>query len=311
MNPGTKPELAVLGAINIDLVLPVDAIPLPGETVLGGGLSRFGGGKGANAAVAAARAGANVSLVGAVGSDEYGPLALEELRAEGIACGFVEVNLDDSTGVALILVAPGGENIVAVAPGANACLSPKAVRKAFVDLLPGPACVLASTEVPVEAVLAAAEHARSAGVTFLLNAAPVRVGLEAALAYGPVVILNRSECAQLATLVGGGGVDIERNASSITAATGSSVVVTLGAEGVLVVTPGAEPLPIRTGAIPAVDTTGAGDTFSGVFAARVAMGDRLDDAAATATVAASLSVRAWGARTGMPTAEEIVAASGF
>lgn len=310
-----RPAVAVVGAVNVDLVLPVGQIPKAGETVLGGRLSSFGGGKGANAAVAAARAGAAVSLVGAVGHDDYGRSAIEELTREGVECRTVAVAPDDATGVALILVSPGGENVIAVAPGANSSLRPADVRRALRSV-PGVGCVLASTEVPVEAVLAAAEEAHAAGVPFVLNPAPVRDGIQAVLEHGPIVTPNRSECAQLAALVGArlpraaGDEEAVSAARAIVGLTGSAVVVTLGEDGAMVLEPGAEPLAVPARSVEAVDSTGAGDTFNGVIAACLASRLPLAAAVARAATAASLSVRSWGARTGMPSAAEIDSATG-
>lgn len=299
-----RPSVGVVGAINVDLVLPVGSIPGPGETVLGGRLSRYGGGKGANAAVAAARSGVAVSLVGAVGDDDYGRVALDELAAEGVDCSLVAISTDEVTGVALIMVSPGGENIIAVAPGANSSLTPQAVGESLRSA-PGLGCVLASTEVPLEAVLAAAQAARDAGTPFVLNPAPVRDGIEAVFDYGPIVTPNRSECAQLAALIGSQSPDVVGDARTIAAATGSPVVVTLGRDGAVVISAGSEPELVEALPVHAVDSTGAGDTFNGVIAACLASRRPLPEAASTAAVAASLSVRYWGARTGMPTWTEV------
>lgn len=298
------PSLAVVGAVNVDLVLPVDEIPAPGETVLGGRLARFGGGKGANAAVAAARAGSSVALIGAVGDDDYGRLALKELMADGVGCDAVLRTADETTGVALILVASGGENVVAVAPGANSSLEGATVRRAL-GRLRSIRCVLASTEVPLDAVCAAADGARSAGIPFVLNPAPVRPGVEAVLEYAPVVVPNRTECTQLAALVGRAGADAVADATSISGLTGSAVVVTLGKDGAVVVEPGRPPEYVAALPVEAVDATGAGDTFNGVLAAGLAAGMGLAGAARRATIAASFSVRSMGARSGMPSAKEI------
>lgn len=303
------PSLAVVGAVNVDLVLAVGGIPAPGETVLGGRLDRFGGGKGANAAVAASRAGTRVALIGAVGDDDYGRVALQELMSDGVGCDTVVQTADETTGVALILVAPGGENVVAVAPGANGSLDGAAVRSAL-GRLPSLRCVLASTEVPLDAVSAAAEQARNAGIAFVLNPAPVRPGIETVLEYAPVVVPNRSECAQLAAQVGRAGPDAVADATTISGVTGSPVVVTLGKDGSVVVEPGRPPEHIAALPVEAVDATGAGDTFNGVLCCGLAAGMGLAAAARRATIAASFSVRAMGARTGMPSAGEIDGAGG-
>jgi ribokinase len=306
----------VVGAINVDLVVTAGRLPGPGETVLGGRLATHGGGKGANAAVAAARAGSSVVLVGAVGADENGRTALDELRAEGIDVSAVAVLEDAATGVALIVVDPAGENQIAVAAGANMALTAEQVRTALRAALPGAGCVLVSTEIAGEAVTAAVEAATAAGVRCVLNPAPVTAEVAAALSYGPLLTPNATESIELAALLGSphaptssaDGDVATAAARGIAARTGAPVVVTLGGDGALVLEAGrdVEHVPPRPAAVR--DTTGAGDTFNGVLATRLARGDRLADAVRLATVAASLSVAHAGARDGMPAAAAIDAA---
>jgi ribokinase len=295
-------SVVVLGAVNVDLVVTVDRLPAPGETAVGPGVDRYGGGKGANAAVAAARAGADVALIGAVGSDDTGRTALDELRAEGVGVDAVAVLEGMTTGVALIVVDTAGENQIAVGAGANAGVTPDAVRAALVDALPAAGCVLVSTEIPVGAVTVAVEMATAVEVPCVLNPAPVLPGLAGLLVprpgrHGPLLTPNTGE---LAALAGPGPVGVR--AVGLAARTGAPVVVTLGAEGVLVVGPdgGVEHLPAHPATVR--DTTGAGDTFNGVLAAYLATGAALHDAAHAANVAAALSVGHTGARAGMPTA---------
>jgi ribokinase len=303
-------KVVVIGAVNGDLVVAVDRLPGPGETVVGPGVARHGGGKGANAAVAAARAGAAVSLVGAVGADDIGREAVDELRAEGVAVDAVEVLDGVPTGVALIVVDAAGENQIAVGAGANARVSREQVRTALADALPEAGCVLVSTEIPVEAVAAAVEVTTAVGLPCLLNPAPVLPGLAGLLVprpgrRGPLLTPNVGE---LAALVGPGPTGVR--AVGLAARTGTAVVVTLGGDGALVVGPGGELEHLPPHPITVRDTTGAGDTFNGVLAAHLAADADLMDAARAANVAAALSATRSGARAGMPTAAAVAAALG-
>jgi ribokinase len=300
--------VVVVGAVNVDFVIAAQRLPAPGETVVGPRVERFGGGKGANAAVAAARAGADVTLIGAVGDDDTGRSALAELRADGVGIDGVAVLDGVSTGVALIVVDAVGENQIAVGAGANACVERDQVRAALVDTLPDTDCVLVSTEIPLPAVAVAVETAVAVGVPCVLNPAPVLPGLAGLLVprpglRGPLLTPNAGE---LAALTGPGPTGVR--AVGLAARTEAPVVVTLGAEGALVVEPGGlvEHLAPRPSTV--CDTTGAGDTFNGVLAAQLAAGVALLDAARAANVGAALSVGHVGARVGMPTAAAIKAA---
>ncbi|MDT0351179.1 PfkB family carbohydrate kinase [Pseudonocardia charpentierae] len=300
-------RVVVVGAVNVDLVVAAERLPGPGETVVGPRVEHFGGGKGANAAVAAARAGADVLLIGAVGADDTGRAALDELRGEGVRVDGVAVLDGVPTGVALIVVDAAGENQIAVGAGANAGVERDQVRAALVDALPHTDCVLVSTEIPLAAVVVAVETATAVGVPCVLNPAPVLPGLAGLLVprpglHGPLLTPNVGE---LAALTGPGPTGVR--AVGLAARTEAPVVVTLGGEGALVVEPGGmvEHLPPRPTTV--CDTTGAGDTFNGVFAAQLAAGAGLLDAARAANVAAALSVAQVGARGGMPSAELIAA----
>jgi ribokinase len=300
-------RVVVVGAVNVDLVVAAERLPGPGETVVGPRVEHFGGGKGANAAVAAARAGADVLLIGAVGADDTGRAALDELRGEGVRVDGVAVLDGVPTGVALIVVDAAGENQIAVGAGANAGVERDQVRAALVEALPHTDCVLVSTEIPLAAVVVAVETATAVGVPCVLNPAPVLPGLAGLLVprpglHGPLLTPNVGE---LAALTGPGPTGVR--AVGLAARTEAPVVVTLGGEGALVVEPGGmvEHLPPRPTTV--CDTTGAGDTFNGVFAAQLAAGAGLLDAARAANVAAALSVAQVGARGGMPSAELIAA----
>jgi ribokinase len=304
-----RPTVVVVGAINVDLVVVAARLPGPGETVVGGGLQTYGGGKGANAAVAAARAGAAIHLIGAVGADDTGSAALAELAAEGINVENVAVLAGESTGVALIVVDDRGENQIAVGAGANAAVSADHVRQSLRRVLATAGCVLVSTEIPADAVAVAVEEATSAGVACVLNPAPVLPVVADLLPLGPIVTPNESELRDLVVLLGAGsGGSSADDAAQVVARSHCPVVVTQGGAGVLVVD--VETHRQQVPAPPAVvrDTTGAGDTFNGVLAARLAAGDDLATAVPVAVAGASLSVTQIGARGGMPTLAAIESA---
>jgi ribokinase len=280
-------RVVVVGSVNADLVVAVDALPGPGETVAGGRFARWGGGKGANQAVAAARLGASVALVGAVGDDAFGDDALRELAAEGVDVSGV-ARVGAPTGVALIVVDASGENQIAVASGANAAVTVPAAP--FKD-----AIVLLGHEVPDAAVVAGAE---AGGRHVILNPAPARDIDPCVLAVRPILTPNASEAAQLT-----GERDPEAAARALAARTGAPVLVTLGADGALLLDGDAERIPAPR--VDAVDTTGAGDTVNGALAAELAAGRELRDAVRFALAAAALSTTAEGARGGMPRREEV------
>ena len=288
----------VVGSVNADLVVSVRRLPRPGETVSGGTFARYGGGKGANQAVAAARLGARVAFVGAVGADDLGDEALSQLAAEGIDVS-AAVRLDEvATGVAVIVVDARGENQIAVASGANGALSGEMVGAALQHRVEEDArgVVLLGHEVPEEAVLAGAYAARAAGWTVILNPAPARPlpdGLD-----GVLVTPNAEEARALT-----GEQDPEAAARALQELTDAPVLVTLGARGALLLAEEVERLaaPVVT----PVDTTGAGDTVNGALAAELAAGRDLRDAVRFALAAAALSTRAAGAREGMPRRDEV------
>src|SRR5215218_9448021 len=259
-------RVIVVGSVNADLVVRAERLPAPGETVTGGRFSRHGGGKGANQAVAAARLGARVAMIGAIGDDDLGQEALALLAGEGVDVAAV-ARCTAPTGVALIAVDAAGENQIAVASGANAELDPEAVERAV--RAAGPGAVLLGHEVPEAAVLAGARAARGPVV---LNPAP-----------GPVLTPNAGEACELT-----GEREPEAAARALAARTGAAVLVTLGAGGVLVLD-GGETWRLPAPRVDAVDTTGAGDAFNGALATALAEGGDLGSAAAFAVAAAALS----------------------
>jgi ribokinase len=284
--------VVVIGSINVDLVVTADHLPAPGETVLGGSFAVHDGGKGANQAVAAARAGARVTVIGAVGADEHGERAVAALAAEGIDVSRVRRHDDEPTGVALIVVGPRGENQIAVAPGANAAVE---LSQDDLSTIAASDVLLVSHEVPPAAVLGGVRAAREAGNIAILNPAPARALSADLLALGPILTPNEHEL-----IVAIGNDDTAAALDELANRNAGPVVVTQGPAGALLaVGAGRE----RFDGYPApevVDTTGAGDAFCGVLAAWLAGGSSLEDAIRAGNAAGSLSVGARGARAGTP-----------
>jgi ribokinase len=296
-------HVIVVGSINADLVVSVDRLPAAGETVAGGRFSRHGGGKGANQAVAAARLGAKVTMVGAVGDDPFGEEAVTLLRDEGVDIASVAWLGATETGVALITVDAAGENQIAVASGANARLDGTAVEglvAAAVAAGSARPVILLGHEVPETVVLAGARAA--SGATVVLNPAPARRLPDELLACRPILTPNASEASDLCD-----EREPEAAAAALAARSDAPVLVTLGARGVLLCSDGNAEL-LAAPAVDAVDTTGAGDAFNGALAAQLAAGRDVREAARFAVVAAALSTRAVGAREGMPRRGEVEAA---
>lgn len=286
----------VVGAVNVDLVVRGVPLPAPGQTVTGGVFERHHGGKGGNQAVAAALAlrggsldGA-VRLVGAVGDDAIGTDALEALQTEGVDVSRVRIARGVATGVALIIVDEHGENQIAVAPGANATPTPADVDSALDDL-DARGVVLASLEVPLDAVRRAAERCRQAGGTFVLNPAPASAEAASLLPLANVVSPNESEL----RLLGEDAESIRAKHRDL------HVILTVGSRGAVV--DGGQTVPAPK--VEAVDATGAGDCLNGVLAAGLLERLPLQEAVARAVTAASISVTRPGARSGMPTRDEI------
>jgi ribokinase len=281
-------DVVVVGSVNADLVVTVERLPRAGETVTGGTFARHGGGKGANQAVAAARAGASVALVGAVGADDLGDEALRELAAEGIDVSAI-ARLDAPTGVAAIVVDGRGENQIAVASGANAALGAEAVEAALRSL-EGSGVVLLGHEVPEAAVVAGARCAKAAGWRVVLNPAPARPVANAVVEAGPLLTPNADEARELA-----GEADPEVAGRALAKRTGAPVLVTLGAEGALLIDgETCERLPAPV--VEVVDTTGAGDAFNGALAAELARGATVRAAAERAIATAARATTTAGAR---------------
>ncbi len=295
----------VVGSSNTDMIIRVERIPRPGETVLGGDFSMAPGGKGANQAVAAARAGGRATLVARVGDDVFGERAVRNFQADGIDVRFLTRDGRASSGVALINVGRDGENSISVASGANALLSPDDIRKAE-EAFDEADVLLLQLETPLETVRAAALAASSRGLPVILNPAPARPLDDGLLAMVSVLTPNETEAEILAgTKIGGPG-DVRTAAAALRARGPRLVVVTLGERGCYAAGEDFEGLipafPVRP-----VDTTAAGDVFNGALAVALAEKRPLVDALRFASAAAALSVTKLGAQPSAPTRGEIEA----
>lgn len=294
-------RVCVVGSINVDLVVRTPRLPSPGETILGGPFDRFPGGKGANQAVAAARCGSIVEMVGALGEDDYGRALRAMLNGERIGHAGVRTVADVATGVALITVEDGGENMIVVASGANATVDAEAVE-ACTPVIQVADAVLMQLEVPVEGVLAAAKIAAGYKTRVVLNAAPARALPDELVDLVDVLIVNRVESAQCA---GGRASDApEALAQSLVRQGVDMVVVTLGAEGAVILE-GETLHVIPAFRVNSIDAVGAGDAFAGAFVAALAEGQDTESAGHFAAAAGALATVTHGAIPSLPTRADV------
>ena len=290
--------VTVVGSLNMDLVARAPRMPEPGETIIGGDFRNVPGGKGANQAVAAARLGASVSMVGRVGRDAFGGPLLEALDADGIDHAHVIQDPQAATGVALIVVDDAGQNSIVVASGANMRFSPCDVDAAE-DVIAGADALLLQLESPLETVTRAAAVAQDHGVLVILNPAPARDLPETLLSTVDVLIPNESETALLAGQPVDGLSQAEDAAVVLLQLGVGTVILTLGERGALLAqTAGAERVPAF--AVDPVDTTAAGDAFVGGFAVALAEGRRMAEAVRWGNAAGALATTKMGAQPSLP-----------
>jgi ribokinase len=301
-------SIVVIGSLNMDFVIAVDRLPLPGETILGRNFRMIPGGKGANQAYAAAKlagSGTVLRMLGRVGADSFGTALKNNLAAVGVDIGAVLDTNAEATGVACIHVDDAGQNSITVAPGANAVLSAADIdseRRA----LEGARCVLLQLEVPMEAVAAGLREARRVGATCILDPAPARALPREILELVDIATPNENEACVLA------GVPPSRVNATEAVALGNrirelgvrSVIVKLGDQGCVYCGPdgtfSAPPFPVR-----AVDSTAAGDTFNAALSVALAEGAAMENALRFANAAAAISVTRAGAQTSAPVRAEV------
>jgi len=293
-----KPRIVVVGSSNTDMVIRAPRLPRPGETLLGGRFLTAAGGKGANQAVGAARAGGRVSFIGRVGNDVLGTQAIAALRQAGIDVRGVLRDPVAASGVALIMVAKDGENCISVASGANSKLLPKDLDR-FAALIGGAAVLVLQLESPLATVQAAATLAARAGVPVILNPAPARELSAAFLKRVAILTPNETEAETLTGIRVTDDAQAARAAAKLRARGVKTVILTLGARGAFVADATSERL-VPGFKVKAVDTTAAGDMFNGALAVALAEGKALVDAVRFAHAAAALSVMREGAQPSAP-----------
>jgi ribokinase len=294
--------ILVVGSINTDLVVSSSRLPLAGETITGNSFSTFQGGKGANQAVAAARLGSEVMMVGKVGSDSFGLESIRQMKSQGVDCEHVELETGDS-GVAVINVAHGGQNTIIVVPGANAHVTP-----AFVDSkrsqIKIAAIVLAQLEIPTESVVRLAAICREEQVPFMLDPAPARTLPSVLLSNCTWFTPNETEAAffapEASRLESVNGI-----AKALLGQGPQNILLKMGERGAYISQPGLEGITVAAKRVIAVDATAAGDTYNGAFATALVSGYDIGYCARFAATAAAISVTRQGAQASMPTLDEV------
>lgn len=295
--------IVVFGSINLDLIGKVSRIPKPGETVPGTSFATAAGGKGANQALAARRAGAKVKMIGAAGKDSMGDQALQLLSEGGVDLSDVR-RLDVAQGVAMIFVDEAGENVIGILPGANAEVSIADAERTLASLTSSDVLVV-QQEIQPGSTIRALSVARERGARSILNTAPFLGTTREAAKRADIVVANETEFALLA-----GEGDLDETMRGYVDATGRTIIVTLGPDGAKARTSTGETITVPAMKVQPVDTVGAGDTFVGYLAAGLEAGLSLGQAMRRAAVAASLACLKPGAQPAIPTASEVDRAIG-
>jgi ribokinase len=307
-NKTARSRVTVVGSLNMDLVARAPRLPHPGETLAGRTFAQVAGGKGGNQAVAAARLGAQVAMLGCVGADGNGAQLRAGLEAEGIDCAALETGRE-ATGVALIIVDDASQNAIVIVAGSNGEVTPQTIARHEAALAAADV-VICQLETPPDAVHAALATARRLSRTVILNPAPATGPLPADwLPLIDYLIPNELEAATLTGLPVDSPEDAAKAAAALRAAGARNVLVTLGPRGVYAALEGAAGVLYEAPKVQAVDTTAAGDTFIGGFAAQLAQGADVDAAIRFAQRAAALSVTRAGAQPSIPTRAELDASA--
>jgi ribokinase len=298
-------KIVVIGSSNVDLLMKMDHLPEKGETVTDAEFFQVYGGKGANQAVAAARAGGNVAFVNSVGEDAYTPQMVQNYKNDGIDTRFVFQEKEIASGHALIMIGGEGMNYLSVAPGANYKLTPQKIDEAM-PVIDEAAMIVMQYEIPEETIKYVIDLANRKSIPVLWNCAPARAF---DLSYIPkinILVLNEVEAGFLAGIPVENETDAEKAAQKLVDSGVEKVIITLGSKGAFVVTK-TEKVSVPAFKVEAVDTTAAGDTFCGAFAVALVEGKSLKEALQFASAAAAISVTRIGAQPSAPTRKEIEA----
>ncbi|MBN1986123.1 MAG: ribokinase [Prolixibacteraceae bacterium] len=298
-----KNKIVVVGSSNIDLIMKMDRLPEKGETVIDGKFMQVYGGKGANQAVAAARAGGNVAFVSCVGEDAATPQMIHNYQKDGIDTRFVFHEKEVASGHALIMIDRQGENIISVAPEANALLLPEKIDQAA-PVFDDAALMLLQFEIPEETIKYAIDLANRKNIPVMWNVAPAKPFDFSYISKTSILVLNEVEAGFLAGIPVSNAADAEHAASILVKRGVEKVIVTLGSKGVLAAVR-TETVFVSAFQVEAVDTTAAGDTFCGAFAVGVTEGKPLKEALRFASAASAISVTRMGAQPSVPTRPEI------
>ena len=298
----TTPKIVVVGSANMDIYAYVSHLPEHGETVIGNRYWMGMGGKGANQAVGACRLGAHTTLVGRVGQDLFGRQMLETLKNHGVNCDFIKVDLEADSGVALVMVDEQAENIISVIPGTNMRISPSDVEAAA-DQIRDANVVMMQLEIPLNAVEKSIDIARKNDTLCILNPAPARPLPDSILNKVDLLTPNQTE-AKVLTGIPADTVEGAKAAAQVLLAKGvKTVIITLGANGALIVQPN-DTIHVDSFKVDAFDTSGAGDAFMGGLAVALGEGKLLAEAVRFANIVGALSTTRPGAMPAMPTRTE-------
>jgi len=295
------PDILVVGSLNADLVVQVPRFPQPGETISGSDLQIIPGGKGANQAVAAARQGSSVSMLGRVGNDSFGPELIHNLKQNNVETSHVQIDSESATGTAIIAVDANGQNNIVLSPGGNGQVRPTDVANvSFSDYK----LLLLQLEIPIEAVTSAAQRARESGLRVLLNPAPARSLPEELISLSDFILPNETELSLLTNQSVHDTSSAEKAARTLLAGGAQNVIVTLGANGALIVNQ-AITKHIPSFDVQVVDTTAAGDAFIGGFASALLSNKSLEEAVRYGCACGALATTKFGAQPSLPTREDV------
>jgi len=295
------PDILGVGSLNADLVVRVPRFPEPGETISGSDLQIIPGGKGANQAVAAARQGVSVSMLGGVGNDSFGPELINNLKQNHVDTSHVQIDSHSATGTAIIVVDSNGQNSIVLSPGANGRVSPADVNAVSFS---GYKLLLLQHEIPMEAVTSAAHRAKESGVRVLLNPAPARTWPEELIPLPDFILPNETELSLLTNQPVHDIASAEKAARILLERGAQNVIVTLGANGALIVS-GQEVIHVSTYQVNVVDTTAAGDAFIGGFASALLQNKALEEAVRYGCACGALATTKFGAQPSLPTKSEV------